>query len=102
MSKQGNLKTLVAFYAVIALIVLFMLPVKADRLYDEKGKYQGRIGDSGRLYDETGKYRGRIEKDRRYDNRGKYRGRIERRSRDGHSEREKPYRLDEIYDSHDR
>lgn len=109
MNKQGNLKTLAAFFTLIALVTL---PVKADQVYDEKGHYQGHIEDNGRVYDETGRYQGRIEDDRRFDRRGKYWGRYDKRGKHwekiekfrqhGNSEREGPYRLDETYDARGR
>lgn len=45
--------------------------------YDENGKYQGRINEYGEIYNADGKYSGRInEYGEKYDSNGKYRGRI--------------------------
>jgi hypothetical protein len=59
---------------------------ETSRLYDAKGRYQGRIverdGDA-RMYDATGRYQGRIvEKPGKdaviYDEKGRFQGRITR------------------------
>ncbi len=37
-------------------------PQTTHRIFDEHGRYEGRIDDRGRIFDEHGKYKGRIEK----------------------------------------
>lgn len=78
MINRNHIMNLLLVYGLLALIAFIVVPtVNASRLYDEEGKYQGRILDNGRIYDETGEYQGRIERDRLYDETGEYRGRID-------------------------
>jgi hypothetical protein len=45
------------------------------RIYDEHGKYKGRVDVEGRIFNEHGKYKGRIDSNGRiYDEHGRYEG----------------------------
>lgn len=77
MINRKNLLLLLRAYGVISLLFTVAMPAKAERFYDETGKYQGRVQDNGRIYDEQGRYQGRIERNRLYDEAGEYRGRIQ-------------------------
>jgi hypothetical protein len=55
-------------------------PQTAHRIFDEHGRYAGRIDGSGRIFDEHGRYEGRIDDlCRVYDEHGKYKGMMEKR-----------------------
>jgi sporulation protein YlmC with PRC-barrel domain len=77
MINRKNLLMVLLIYGIAALLFMIVAPARAERLYDETGKYQGRVQDNGRIYDETGKYQGRIESNRLYSDEGEYRGRIQ-------------------------
>ncbi|QLA19337.1 4-fold beta flower protein [Desulfolutivibrio sulfoxidireducens] len=51
-------------------------PSDSYRLYDAKGRYQGRVHD-GRIFDASGRFVGRIRHGRIYDAKGGYQGRID-------------------------
>ena len=50
------------------------------KMYDQHGRYEGRIDSNGRIFGEHGHYEGRIDdRGRIFDEHGKYKGKIERR-----------------------
>lgn len=102
MINRKSLLMVLLIYGLVSLLFMSVAPARADRIYDETGKYQGRIQDNGRIYDETGEYQGRIERRRLYDETGEYRGRIEgNKLRDDHDEwTGGTVRSDEFYQMH--
>ena len=69
--------------AALGLTVLAPLAAAADlpqytrpgRIYDESGRYVGRMDENGRMYDKSGRYVGREDENgRRYDRSGRYQG----------------------------
>ena len=73
----------------LLIAALILPPAVADaqssRLYDNQGRYQGRVEERGsqrRHYNEQGRYIGREQWDTRgvrsYDSKGRYLGRIDR------------------------
>ena len=72
-----RLRALIAL--VLSVFLGFMAAVNAyaadKRFYDEQGRYQGKVDDSGRFYDRQGRYQGKVDDNGRfYDRQGRYQG----------------------------
>lgn len=73
-----------AMKTIIVLILTALLPIGCvpppmtqtqNRIYDEHGKYKGRVNAEGRIFNEHGRYEGRIDSDGRiYDEHGQHEG----------------------------
>ena len=63
-----RLRALIAL--VLSVFLGFMAAVNAyaadKRFYDEQGRYQGKVDDSGRFYDRQGRYQGKVEDNGRF------------------------------------
>ena len=78
MARLCDMRTIIVLIIVFLLMVGCVLPPltkTSHRIYNEHGKYKGRIDIQGRTFNEHGRYNGRIDSSGRiYDEHGRYKG----------------------------